>query len=216
MSRASVVLGAMVFCSLLIPPGNVRANPIPYQSPGTYIPGFSTFTADSTGTLHAYFYSADAAYNEQATLSLATGGNGNFLVNHFPAYGTEVDLGHVTSGHSIVFVDTITSGTSPLYSLYSDNTNVGGFNYVYSTAYTSVDALIPSGTFVAFEDLLHGASDYDYNDLAFVYTIKPDGPANSNAPAVPEPATWAMMILGFVSVGFMTYRRKNKLAMYAA
>jgi hypothetical protein len=30
------------------------------------------------------------------------------------------------------------------------------------------------------------------------------------APAVPEPSTWAMMILGFLGVGFMAYRRKNK------
>jgi len=28
--------------------------------------------------------------------------------------------------------------------------------------------------------------------------------------AVPEPSTWAMMILGFAGVGFMTYRRKSK------
>lgn len=30
-----------------------------------------------------------------------------------------------------------------------------------------------------------------------------------NAPAAPEPSTWAMMILGFAGVGFMAYRRKN-------
>ena len=29
--------------------------------------------------------------------------------------------------------------------------------------------------------------------------------------AVPEPSTWAMMILGFAGVGFMAYRRKNKM-----
>jgi hypothetical protein len=29
--------------------------------------------------------------------------------------------------------------------------------------------------------------------------------------AVPETSTWAMMILGFFSVGFVAYRRKNKL-----
>jgi hypothetical protein len=28
--------------------------------------------------------------------------------------------------------------------------------------------------------------------------------------AVPEPATWAMMILGFAGVGFMAYRRRNQ------
>ena len=27
--------------------------------------------------------------------------------------------------------------------------------------------------------------------------------------AVPEPSTWAMMILGFAGIGFMTYRRRN-------
>jgi len=30
--------------------------------------------------------------------------------------------------------------------------------------------------------------------------------------AVPEPATWAMMILGFAGVGFMAYRQKNSMA----
>jgi hypothetical protein len=28
--------------------------------------------------------------------------------------------------------------------------------------------------------------------------------------AVPEPATWAMMVLGFLGIGFMAYRRKGK------
>jgi len=37
-------------------------------------------------------------------------------------------------------------------------------------------------------------------------------PANWSISAVPEPSTWAMMILGFVGVGFMTYRRKTKPA----
>jgi hypothetical protein len=33
------------------------------------------------------------------------------------------------------------------------------------------------------------------------------------AGAVPEPSTWAMMILGFAGVGFMAYRRKSKPAL---
>ena len=35
-------------------------------------------------------------------------------------------------------------------------------------------------------------------------------------PAVPEPSTWAMMVLGFAGVGFMAYRRKSKPALMAA
>ena len=33
--------------------------------------------------------------------------------------------------------------------------------------------------------------------------------------AVPEPSTWAMMILGFAGVGYLTYRRR-KTAAFAA
>jgi hypothetical protein len=36
------------------------------------------------------------------------------------------------------------------------------------------------------------------------------------AAAVPEPSTWAMMILGFAGVGFMAYRRKLNRALMAA
>ncbi len=32
------------------------------------------------------------------------------------------------------------------------------------------------------------------------------------AAAVPEPSTWAMMILGFAGIGFMAYRRRNQVA----
>jgi hypothetical protein len=31
-------------------------------------------------------------------------------------------------------------------------------------------------------------------------------------PAVPEPSTWAMMLLGFVGLGFLAHRRRRELA----
>jgi hypothetical protein len=34
----------------------------------------------------------------------------------------------------------------------------------------------------------------------------------ANVTAVPEPATWAMMLLGFAGLGFMAYRRKSSSA----
>jgi hypothetical protein len=33
--------------------------------------------------------------------------------------------------------------------------------------------------------------------------------------AVPEASTWAMMILGFTGIGFMTYRRRTAAALAA-
>jgi hypothetical protein len=39
---------------------------------------------------------------------------------------------------------------------------------------------------------------------------------SADVPAVPEPSTWAMMILGFLGLGFMAYRRKSKPVLMAA
>ena len=36
--------------------------------------------------------------------------------------------------------------------------------------------------------------------------------STGNTGAVPEPSTWAMMILGFAGIGFIAYRRKSKPA----
>jgi hypothetical protein len=51
-------------------------------------------------------------------------------------------------------------------------------------------------------DGLGAGFDY-FKQLGFGY--QPD-----NTPAVPEPSTWAMMMLGFFGVGFLAYRRKNQ------
>jgi PEP-CTERM motif len=56
------------------------------------------------------------------------------------------------------------------------------------------------------------------------YTECCGGPANLDftvngtnpVSAVPEPSTWAMLLLGFAGVGFMAYRRKSKPALMAA
>jgi hypothetical protein len=42
-----------------------------------------------------------------------------------------------------------------------------------------------------------------------VFSLDINGP--SNTPPVPEPSTWAMMLRGFAGVGFMAYRRKQKV-----
>jgi hypothetical protein len=49
-----------------------------------------------------------------------------------------------------------------------------------------------------------------FSDEAPVVTL-----VSSITTAVPEPSTWAMMILGFAGVGFMAYRRKAKPALMA-
>jgi hypothetical protein len=64
---------------------------------------------------------------------------------------------------------------------------------------------IPGEFTSVFQALGGGNSTYDF----YMFT---DGNWAGNAvavSAVPEPSTWAMMILGFAGIGFMAYRRKN-------
>jgi hypothetical protein len=58
---------------------------------------------------------------------------------------------------------------------------------------------------------------FDVNNTAPGSPTTADGPLAlrvqfDSVAAVPEPATWGMMILGFLGVGFMAYRRKNTSA----
>jgi len=53
--------------------------------------------------------------------------------------------------------------------------------------------------------LIFPNSDFNYFDNAFVFSVT----------AVPEPSTWAMMILGFVGISAMTYRRRKTAALAA-
>jgi hypothetical protein len=72
------------------------------------------------------------------------------------------------------------------------------------------------GVIIDFDNSAHvfnyagGTFTLTVNDLA----VQVSAPANITgsfvASAVPEPSTWAMMILGFAGVGFMAYRRKSQ------
>ena len=59
---------------------------------------------------------------------------------------------------------------------------------------------------IAFDDGGAGP-DKDFDDLIVKFQY---------VAAVPEPSTWAMMLLGFAGVGFFAYRRKQKPALQLA
>jgi hypothetical protein len=74
------------------------------------------------------------------------------------------------------------------------------FDYVATSSSTAVNFTLFSSTDFGNNDpLIDGAS---FQQIA--------------VGAVPEPSTWAMMILGFAGVGFMAYRRRNQAAVLAA
>jgi hypothetical protein len=62
------------------------------------------------------------------------------------------------------------------------------------------------------------AADFFTTDTTFTGTYSigdVSGSGTFNISAVPETSTWAMMILGFVGIGFVAYRRQSKPALIA-
>jgi hypothetical protein len=87
------------------------------------------------------------------------------------------------------------------------NSNVGGTPDTFNTAGTALTYIgspfgggsDPAGTFPT--NTCCGNVDF-FSAANIEFTVG----------TVPEPATWAMLVLGFAGVGFMAYRRKNKAA----
>jgi len=91
----------------------------------------------------------------------------------------------------------VTSGT---FTQSFDTTLASTYNPAFVTANGSVSG--------AFDALLAGlnANEAYIN----IHTSQfPNGEIRGFLHAVPEPSTWAMMILGFVGIGFMAYLRKQ-------
>ena len=86
-----------------------------------------------------------------------------------------------------------------------------------------------NGSIVDQVDGVHSTADTTFNVLAGTYSLElfyadRDQVAanlqfqltNATISAVPEPSTWAMMILGFAGLGFLGYRRRNRVTLNAA
>jgi hypothetical protein len=131
----------------------------------------------------------------QLTISGASSGNGTFTLTDFnslrfytPSTSDHLDLSQNLIGQ------TLSSGCAYGTSVGScGNGNGGDFNIFGN------NSLDPIGAWY-FQLQTSGGS----GDSLLVTSI---------SAAVPEPSTWAMMILGFAGVGFMAYRRRNKPAM---
>jgi PEP-CTERM motif len=119
--------------------------------------------------------------------------------------------------YDLAFVNSLTPLTDYVYFAYDTGANT----FVPGPVLGSVGVFpsILAGTNLSngffFDPLASQGNDPAIDDGEFTeyssHQPSPSGTAvNFTISAVPEPSTWAMMILGFVGVGFMSYRRKAK------
>jgi hypothetical protein len=94
-----------------------------------------------------------------------------------------------TANRSLIFVN----GTALSPPVVSTNTDLSFFGFVSDDPFTTVSILRDP--------------DYLRPDSSDVFGM--DNVTFAEVSAVPEPSTWAMMILGFAAIGAMTYRKRQ-------
>ena len=108
---------------------------------------------------------------------------------------------------------------APVYSSTSEQVfGSSNSNYIVAYAYTD-NSLFPGSLTTPFDVAITGGiTTYGYFTLSDVDPLSTYGylDITNVSSAVPEPSTWAMLLLGFAGIGFMAYRRKSKPALIAA
>ena len=204
-------------------PAAHAANTLLYPTTGQYNNASYTFTAVADGEVMAYMVGGfGAAYtNELSVLingQLSSSGFG--LNNHTSHVGQSFDLGTVHAGDTLTFVLRNYTLHQDVFSDASmnvsyDTSTAPGHNHIYSSNYNGSNTNytgVPTGTFVAFEDQRFPNSDYNYNDLSFVFTNVATQVSAAAATAIPEPESRAMMLAGLVAVSLAVARRRRTQA----
>jgi hypothetical protein len=155
-------------------------NLIPYQ-------GQNFYSLDGAGD-HGVFIAGDGITQSVATVSGAS-------------YQLNFGLSGENGPGGITTLDVMIGSQTSVFTITSDNS--GFFSKQFATEtinYVAASADTP----ISF---IETASNDGGNNDALIDGVSFAGPAVTSA--VPEPSTWAMMILGFFGVGFMAYRRKQ-------
>jgi hypothetical protein len=100
-------------------------------------------------------------------------------------------------------------GSPDLYNTLTITTNQDSYNFDVSAASLNFATTNGDQSFSQYVQFQAGAGEIITSALFLSTTADAFEAANFSVAAVPEPSTWAMMILGFAGVGFMAYRRKN-------
>ncbi len=208
MRISGAVTGAVFAVTMAITGGpmasKANASPIPYPEVGQVNLQVYSLVATKTGDLNVWFGGKGTAGNDDVLTVLVNGAAIGIvgLDNQTSTLGQLLDFGHINAGDSIIFeMKDLSTGQN----WFTDNAkNSDGINHAYMTPFAGGlvgSTVVPAGLYFGFEDVTNCKSDLNYQDLQF-YT--------SSVGAVPEPSTWAMMILGFAGIATLAFRQRRK------
>jgi hypothetical protein len=158
------------------------------------------------------------------TSSAALAGGPNLDIFSKNQGGDETGLGlvndgdHEISGTSLLQVDFSAARTAGVSGFqFQMNSSTGGEGWLVfgSDLKTSLGIQVASGTDENLDSLTGAFGNFQF--YTFEYNPATLSAGNTNvllhevAGAIPEPSTWAMMVLGFLGLGFMAYRRQGNV-----
>jgi len=126
--------------------------------------------------------------------------NFEFSVNPGTLTGTTALLTITGPGGILAFNPTIIPDNTPAFGSFDQNSENLGFPLF--------------GFFLNFDPNATGLYSFDLKLFSSENIQLADVSIQVNA--IPEPSTWAMLILGFAGIGFMAYRRKSQPAAITA
>lgn len=174
---------------------STSAYAFPIAAPGTE--GFLVI-AGGGGDIIATYEGNSAAYSNDLYLV----NTGAFVFNnHANSPGNTANLGSFAAGTELIFRMFVNNTGN---NFYTGPASRNPDNHFHARV---EDNWAPNTTLVSFEDLFNGP--FDYNDLSFSFTN------TKGAPSVPEPATWAMMLVGFGAIGATMRRRMSAKVSFA-
>ncbi len=171
---------------------------------------FQTLTAAGlTGT--ANLTGGTVYTSDQPFADIPAGGifGGTFLGSG-PSSGTPAGTPALLTFTAPITYFSFLWGSPDTYNGLTITSNQGVYNFNVSAGSLNFPVTNGDQSFSQYVQFQAGAGEVITSALFLSTTADAFEAANFNVvAAVPEPSTWAMMILGFAGVGFMAYRRKN-------
>jgi hypothetical protein len=225
MSMKTLTFGAVLFAAISIGYSPARAAEVTWNfSVGPSNVNYSasqSFNADVAGyslTASGFTNSTNTVLGAAPTAALVAKWGGS-LDNSETGLGLADDPNHQNEIHqpNLVKIDftgaAASTLTNRLFTMGSTTSPESWIIYETNTDKTLAGAISITGTTQG------EANEISVGQFKYYYIGSNTSGGNvllseiEGVTAVPEPATWAMMVLGFFGVGFMAYRRQNNFRM---